>query len=276
MPEKGLMPDTKSRPGETDRRAHSPQSVTRVIRLLEALCGTPRPLSLAELSRALETPKSSLAALLRGLADEGFVVQAEGAWRLGPGAFGLGSALSEARRQLQSSDIVREAMRRLAERSGETVLFAVGDPEGETLTYVDIIESRNSVRFAAAFGDRRPLYNTAGGRALLAAAEDETFRAYLERLRPEQVTGSTETDKDALARAIAEARTAGVAQTVDQAGDGVTGTAAVIHDASAAVIGALIVAAPSSRSQDRLAELARLVRDEAAALSRSLGYRPPA
>jgi DNA-binding IclR family transcriptional regulator len=64
-----------------------------------------------------------------------------------------------------------------------------------------------------------------------------------------------------------------VAQTVDQMADGVTGTAAAIHEASGKVVGALIVAAPSSRLQDRLPVLARLVREEADAISRSLGYR---
>src|SRR5689334_745070 len=66
-----------------ERRLNAPQSVTRVIRILEALCASQRPVSLADLSRILETPKSSLAALLRGLAEEDFVVSVEGAWRLG-------------------------------------------------------------------------------------------------------------------------------------------------------------------------------------------------
>jgi hypothetical protein len=39
-----------------------------VIRILEALCASPAPISLAELTRALDAPKSSIAALLRGLA----------------------------------------------------------------------------------------------------------------------------------------------------------------------------------------------------------------
>ena len=85
-----------------DRRVNSPQSVTRVIQILEALCASPRPVSLADLSRVLNMPKSSLAALLRGLAEEDFVVSTEGAFRLGPGAFGLGSALIEARRRFPS------------------------------------------------------------------------------------------------------------------------------------------------------------------------------
>ena len=257
------------------RNSNSPQSVTRVIHILEALCASPTPVSLANLSRELEAPKSSIAALLRGLAAADFVVVAEGAYRLGPNAFGLGSALAEARRRLQSSDLIRDGMRRLLDRSGETVLFAVRDAGGESLTYVDVIESRSSVRFAASIGDRRPLYCTAGGRALLAALPEKDMRRYLERLKPRKLTAHTQINKRALAEAIETARTTGVGQTVEQASDGVTGTAAVIRDGAGTVIGALVVAAPSSRLQDRRAELVGLVLEEAATVSRSLGYRAP-
>jgi DNA-binding IclR family transcriptional regulator len=216
-----------------------------------------------------------MAALLRGLAEAGFVVPSEGAYRLGANAFGLGSALLEARRQLQSSALVRDGMRNLAERSGETILFAVRDPDAETMTYVDIIESRKSVRFAVSIGDRRPLYCTSGGRALLAAESDENVRRYLKHLKPQQLTAHTETDKRRLRDAIAAAREAGVAQTVDQTSDGVTGTASAIRDASGTPIGALIVAAPSARLLDQGAALARLTREQAELISRSLGYRIP-
>ena len=256
-----------------DRRGGSPQSVTRVIRLLEALCASNEPVSLADLSRRLATPKSSLAALLRGLADEDLVVPADGAWRLGPGAFGLGSALTEARRRLHSSDLIREGMRRLCERTGETVLLAVGDHEGDMVTYVDLVESSNVVRYSVAIGDRRPFYATAGGRALLATCSPEAVKSYLKRVALQRLASTTVIDPAALTRAIEQARAEGYAQTVDQAAEGVTGTASVIRDAAGGVAGALVVAAPSARSQDRLDELARLVLDEAAAISRSLGFR---
>jgi hypothetical protein len=68
------------------RRGRSPQSVTRVIKILETLSASPDPMSLADLSRALATPKSSLAALLRGLADADFVVASDGTYRLGGSA----------------------------------------------------------------------------------------------------------------------------------------------------------------------------------------------
>lgn len=246
-----------------------------MIQILEALCASPTPISLAQLTRALDAPKSSIAALLRGLAQADVVTLSEGVFRLGPGAFGLGSALLEARRRLQSSDLVREGMRRLAHRSGETVLFAVRDAGAETMTYVDVIESRNSVRFTVSVGDRRPLYCTAGGRALLATLAEKDLRRYFSRLKPQKLTSHTETNRQRLAEAIEVARQTGVAQTMDQASDGVTGTASVIRDAAGTVIGALIVAAPSSRLQDRGAELARFALEEASAISRSLGHRMP-
>lgn len=256
-----------------ERRAGSPQSVTRVIRLLEALCTSAEPLSLADLSRRLDTPKSSLAALLRGLAEEAFVTPADNAWRLGPGAFGLASAITEARRRLQSSDLIRDGMRRLAERSGETVLLAVGEPMGDQLTYVDLVESQQVVRYAVAVGDRRPLYATAAGRALLATWPPDAVEAYVKRVGPSALTSATLTSLADLTAAVAAARAAGYAQTVDQAAEGVTGTAAIVRDAAGAAVGALVVAAPTARAANRLGELARLVQAEAASISRSLGFR---
>lgn len=256
-----------------ERRGGSPQSVTRVIRLLEALCVSSEPVSLADLSRRLKTPKSSLAALLRGLADEDLVVATEGAWRLGPGAFGLGSALTEARRRLQSSDLVRDGMRRLAARSGETVLLAVGDQDHGMITYVDLVESSNVVRYTVSIGDRRPFYATAAGRVLLSTCSPAAVETYLKRVAPARLAPGTEIDPAVLADVVEQARAAGYAQTVDQAAEGVTGTAAVVRDAAGGVVGALVIAAPSARAAGRLEDLARLVREEAAAISRSLGFR---
>jgi DNA-binding IclR family transcriptional regulator len=258
-----------------ERRVNSPQSVMRVIQILEALSASPRPLSLADISRELGAPKSSMAALLRGLVEADFVVSSDGVYRLGPGAFGLGSALLEARRRFQTSDLIRDGMRRLAERSGETVIYAVRDEDGSTMTYVDVIDSRNAVRFTVSVGDRRPLYCTAGGRVLLAAGSDDELKRYLARLKPQKVAAGTETNRTKLAEAVAAVRASGVAQTVDQAAEGLTGTASAIHDAEGTVVGALVVAAPSARLSDGGAKLAGLVLEEAAAISRALGHRPP-
>ncbi len=260
-----------------DPRAAAPQSVGRVLAILEALCESAAPRSLAELSRVLALPKSSLAALLRGLASAGYVEAVEGSsYRLGPQAFGLGSALVEARRRAASPDLIHAGLQRVAQLSGETALLAIRDADGLSLSYVDVIQSRNAVRFAVAVGDRRPLYATAGGRVLLAAEPVEAVERYFAGLIPQRLTERTETDHATLREAVTQARETGLAQTLDQAGDGVAGTAAPLRDAGGAVIGALVVAAPTARLHDRSAELAALVCEEAAAISRSLGYRQPA
>ncbi len=108
---------------------------------------------------------------------------------------------------------------------------------------------------------------------LRAAGPEAESKAYLKRVKPQSLTGSTEIDKAKLAAEIEKVREQGIAQTVDQAADGAAGTAAVVRDSAGIVIGALVVAAPSSRIQKKRAELARLVREEADAISSSLGFR---
>lgn len=267
------QPDQTSPPAQTGHKVHSPQSVTRVIRILEALCASADPVSLADISRQLDAPKSSVVSLLRGLEEAGFVQASDNGWRLGPGAFGLGSALVAARGQVQSSELIHKGMADLARASSETVIFAVLNEDGASITYVDVIESRETVRFTVAVGNRRDLYCTAGGRVLLAGMEDEAVDAYLAALTPQAHTGATVTDIVAIRAAIAGARKTGVAQTMDQAANGATGTAAAIRNAGGHVLGALVLAAPTARAQDRLALLRDQVATAASAISRSLGYR---
>lgn len=258
-------------------RSAAPQSVTRVLQILDALSVAERPTSLAELSRALNTPKSSLAALLRGLVDANFVISSEGVYRLGPSAFGLGGALIEARRRIQTSDLIRDGMRQLNARTGETVLFAVLDnldnDQPRTMTYIDIVESRNAIRFSVTVGDRRPLYCTAGGRALLSAMSDDEVDRYLATTKRKKLTASTELDKSKLIDAVRRAREEHVARTHDEAADGVTGIASLIRGPSGAALGALVVAAPTARLEERGLKLVSLVHEAATTISRNLGYR---
>src|SRR3546814_7386418 len=94
---------------------------------------------------------------------------------------------------------------------------------------------RNALRFTGAIGDGRPLYCAAGGRVLLASLPDVELRRYLRGLKTQALTAETETDKRTLGGAIAQARETGVAQIVDQAADGVDGTASLIQDASSEI-----------------------------------------
>lgn len=254
------------------QKLHSPQSVHRVLRILDLLSTSADPLSLAEISRRLASPKSSIVSLLHGLEEAHYVRSTENGWWLGSGAFGLGSALVAARERLPSSVIIHAGMVDLAKASGETVIFAVLNEDRTGITYLDVVESRETVRFTVSIGNRRELYCTAGGRVLLSEMTPQQVDDYLASVEPAAWTDSTMTDRQAICDAVSVAREAGVAQTIDQAANGATGTAALVRAAGGQVPGALIVASPTARSRDRLADLRQQVLDAAASISRNLGF----
>ncbi len=252
---------------DKDAPQGAPQSVARVTRILEILASAQTAVSLADLARQLDAPKSSLSSLMKGLIALDYVTADTGNYQLGPAAFTLGSSLLSARRRLQSADFVRDSVRRLARKTGETSLFAVRDADGMKMTYLEVAESENSVRYASSPGDQRPLYCTAGGRAILAALADSAIEQYMAHLQPEALASSTITQRSQIMAQIGLVRQQGYARTTDEAADGVTGTAVAVTDSKGEPLGALIVAAPSSRRGLNTAELAREVAAEAELIS---------
>jgi DNA-binding IclR family transcriptional regulator len=269
-----LTPDPSEDKDEGPRRTVAPLSVARVLQIIETLSTEDGPVGLARLSRALGVPKSSLVSLLRGLSDMNYVIAANGAFRLGPRSFELGSALVRAVQRIHVSDAIRDGMRELNVQTGETVLYAViSGEDGLSMTYGDIIETRQPVRVAVTIGEHRPLYCTAGGRMLLAARSDAEVLAYLARAKPEKLTENTETDPARLLKAVQDARRDEVAQVSDELIVGVCGIASPVRDVSGAMRGVLIVSTPTTRIADGDNRLAELTRESARAISRSLGYR---
>jgi DNA-binding IclR family transcriptional regulator len=259
---------------DSDTRSAAPLSVTRVLQILESIGKVDRPIGLAQLSRDLEVPKSSLAALLRGLVGANYLEFTDGAYSIGPSAFDLGSLMEKARRRFHTSDHLREGMRDLCQQAGETVLFAVlNRDDRRTMTYVDIVESRGAIRISVTIGDRRPLYCTAGGRALLSTMSDEEVRRYLDAEKLKKLTPKTEINKTKLLKLVQRARREQVSLVVDEHVQGIIGVASVIRDATNSVLGTLIIAAPSSRLADSESRLVNVGLAAAQSISRNLGYR---
>jgi len=257
---------------QSDRTA-GPLSVTRILQLLKALGMSDKPLSLAELSRQLAAPKTSLIGLLRGLVELNFVVFTDGSYRLGGSAFELASIMLGARQRLHLGDYTRAGMRDLARRSGETVLYAIlNTDEPATMTYVDMIESRGAIRISVGIGDRSPLYCTAGGRVLLAAMSDDSVRRYLSLAPLNSINPMTETDPDILFELIQRTCDEHFSCVSDEIVQGITGMAAPIRDSSCEVLGSLIIAGPTARMLEEKDNLKSIVLEVAQGISLSLGY----
>lgn len=250
-----------------------PRSVGRVLDILGRLAAAPQGMPLAALAAATGAPKTSLLGLLRGLAAEGYAVQQDALWRLGPEAIGLARAILS---RAGDGDLVtsaRPVLERLAEQAGETAMLAVLAPDRRAMVYADKVESRTALRFAATVGDARPIHCTASGRVMLAFLPPPWPAEFLRAARLAPHSPTSVTDRRALRRIVQETRAQGFAVTLGEATEGVAGLAAPIFEARGEVVAAIVLAGPIARVEPRLAPLSRRVREAARDVSRRLGHR---
>jgi IclR family transcriptional regulator, acetate operon repressor len=148
---------------EAEDRDYSVRAVDRVCAILNLLQESINGVSLIDIAQATELPKSSAFRYLWTLESHRYVERDldSGLYRLGLGFVGMQSRHVEVLRQR-----ARPLLERLRDEFGETVNLGILD--GDSAIYLDIVESRRSVRLAASCGDRDPIHSTALGKAIAA------------------------------------------------------------------------------------------------------------
>lgn len=141
------------------------RSVVRALDALELLAQSDRPMSLAEVAKGLELPKSSVLSLLRALTLREFAaLDEEGRYTLGLRSFEVGSVYL---RHVTPVGAAGPALRALTEKLEMTSHFAVlRDDEVVYLAKHD--PPGRFVRLASSLGARLPAVSTAVGKAQLA------------------------------------------------------------------------------------------------------------
>ena len=234
------------------------RSAMRLVQLFEALAKTEEGVSLAELSTTIAAPKSSLLGILRSMVALGYMEHGHGLYRLGPKSFRLAADILAIRR---FPNLVRPIMQDLAAKSGETVFLVVLDPLAQRVTYTEVIESANPLRYTVPTGTTRPLYSSAGGLMLLAYQEPAWIDAYIRSTPLEQLTPRTTTDPKELRERLAEIRREGIGISLGETVPGAAGLAAPIFNADGSVTAGLLIGAPLDRVEQELPELKRLLRE---------------
>jgi IclR family transcriptional regulator, acetate operon repressor len=247
----------------------SPRSPLRTLKLLEHLSGQQGPQTLSQLSEALQTPKSSLLALLRALVQHGYLSIEHGAYVLGPSAHRMAVAITPA---FPLSLVAKPVMRELAAATGETALLATLDSETARAVYVDMVESAQIIRYTVPMGTSRPLYCTAAGRLLLAFQPDPWIEQYLSRLEPVALTPVTVIDRSVLLALLRSIRESGVSTTIGEYSSEVAGVAAAVLDQDGNLLAALTLGAPIERARANLDRLVAAIRQAANGIS--LSVRP--
>ena len=261
---------------EADRQIagrYTVQSVARALRLVEIVAaGPPGGLSLSELSRTLETSKSSTLALARTLVAFGYLRDAHPGpgYTLGTGLIRLGDI---AGRQLPLGVMCRPVIESLSRDTRLTSRVAISD-DGYPV-FVDRVDGPGSVRFHTPLGQRELPYASAAGKAILSAMDEDGIRRMCAGTGLAARTAHTITDVGALLDNLAVARRLGFAVDDEEDAEGVFGVAAAFfgHDGSCA--GAISVTGiKGDLPAGRINELGRTVRRHADQVSSILGGGP--
>lgn len=246
------------------------QAVSQALDLLELYSGDVDELSLGEITQRLGLSRPSgerlvATLVIRGYLEENRLTQN---YRLGLKNLQLRRAMIQ---QLNQVELARPILQWLVEQCRETVYLVLR--KGEYVVYVDAVETDQAVRVASRVGAWRPLYGTASGKMHLALMDRARRDALLPAGDFARHTPNTLTTRAALEEELERIAQLGYAVDNEELESGVRCVAAPVRDFEGRVVSALSISGPAPRLHDERirAELAPLVMQAAAELSRRLG-----
>ncbi len=223
----------------------SPQSVDRILAVLEYLASHKTGAGLAELARTVDAPKSSLTALLSGMQERGHLVKDDaGLYRLGPRMFSMAMRIVGS---LDLGSLARPVLDRLSADTGETCLLGALAPSGDSAIYIDKVESQSALRYTVSLGEQRELYSSSIGKALLAWMPAAQQQAYLQSTSFTAFTATTITSAAAMRRELDAILAQGYAHTRGERIVGADAMAAPVFGYEGELLAAIVVVGPAER-----------------------------
>jgi DNA-binding IclR family transcriptional regulator len=223
--------------------AYRLSSVDHALELLLLFRSRPA-LRVLEVAEELNVARSTAHRLLTMLVYRQFAVQdpVTRTYRPGPRLVEIGLAAVGA---LDLRTRMRPYLAEVSRRTGETVSLLV--LEGDTVHFIDSIESRRTVRVGSRFDARMPAHATSAGKAMLATLTTDEVLALYPNEKLVMVTERTLATRTQLLTALDRVRAAGYAVNVEESevGLGAVGMAAL--DADGRPAAGITVAGPMQR-----------------------------
>ncbi len=239
------------------------QAIDRAAKLLTLVVQSTQPRSFTSLVDELDLAKSTTSRLLQALERHHLVR------RDSDGAFHPGPLFTHyAARHDPVDDLVQIAeptLQRLGDALGETVNLSV--PQGHSVVQVAQIDSTYLLSAIDWIGVDTPAHCTASGKVFYAYGTVPLPSGQLEGRAPRTVTS-----RAALERDLELVRRRGYAVTSDELEVGLGAVAAPVRSKDGSVLAAVSVSGPSSRIDERIDDLAKLLVTECTALSGLLGH----
>lgn len=223
------------------------ESVDNALRLL-LLFETRPSIRLTDASKYLGVASSTAHRLMGMLLYRGFVRQNPQTKAYEPGQ-ALSSIAFAIRRHVDIGTLIRPAMERVFEATGETVHFA--ELKGSNAHFLEAIESQRAVRVASRQGAMLPANCTATGKAMLSLLTTEQLHAlYPYEELPGLTKGSIISRSD-LERALETIRQTEYSTSQEESEDGVMSVAVPITSPSGRYYG-INVSVPAHRMTEQL------------------------
>lgn len=233
------------------------QSVERAFSLLYTIGRNDTHVSISQLARDVDLPRSTVVRLLDTLQAVGAVKSINDGddYQLGENLVNL---LSNTPWAQQVVAVAQSTLQELAAQTGETVYLCL--PDGDWCYYASQINSRYKIRVEDSSGERHPLHVTAAGKLFLAHRSIEVQQAYIGR-ELVKYTDYSIVSAESLLQQFANALQTNIMWTRDEYEVGYLGISAPIFNAHGDVIAAPSLGAPNFRIRDAAheAELEKLV-----------------
>ncbi|MDA2932301.1 IclR family transcriptional regulator [Nitrospinae bacterium AH-259-F20] len=247
------------------------KAVDHAFDVLEALGGDREELGVTELSKELGLSKNNVFRLLATFQERDYVEQNPKTehYRLGLKVFEMAQVY------LHKSGLIRHAqpvLNEMVAACDESAYISI--LRDDEIVYLDLMESRHTIKLIPRVGRRLPSHCTAAGKIQLAyQSEDDLERLFKDRPIV-RYTDNTVADFDALLKELARCAEQGYAVDNKEYEDEVRCVAAPVRDYTRRVVAGISIAGPVFRMTDEVVEenLVPLVVEGARTVSAKLGY----
>lgn len=224
-----------------DTGTPSVKSVETAFKIVEALHDTGGA-GVTELADDLSVPKSTVHNHLQTLRRLGYVVKADGEYRLGLRFLGLGDRARQ-----------RHSLYRVAKPETDSLVEAVGEraqvmvAENAVGIYIYQSLADQAVRTDSHVGTVVNLHATAVGKAYLAHLPDERLAGVLDRMELTRQTPNTLDDRETLRTELGEVADRGYAFNDEERTVGMRAVGAPVLSDDDRVLGGISVSGPTTR-----------------------------
>ena len=239
--------------------------------ILKLLGTSKEGFKVADIARALGLPVTTTLRIMATLQLEGFVRKVESRFELGPVLIHLGNA------SLAGTEIRTAALPVLADltaRTDETAHLAV--PCDDRALIVAVQDSSHPLRAASRPGFLADLHCSSTGKCFLAFLHRPRLDTLYGKAKPAKRTPHTLVAPADIRREADLTAKRGYSLDDEEFALGVRCCAAPVHSSDGSVVAAIGITAATVRfTRERIPEIAAIVTQAAAELSRSLGYHGP-